>query len=152
MIRPVTSRGETPSALADEVTDAGRTEQAAHAHDLEAVARQGFLDQERQQIDRLDDVDHHRAGREAADVLGDRAHGRGIVPVKVLAPFTRLAHAAGGDDHDVAAGDVVDPDAAADRGDVAAHRARLHQVERFAGGDPVLDVHQQDVGGAPSPR
>ena len=76
----------------------------------------------------------------------DRADDARVLREQVVAAHPRLAGEARRDHDDVAAGRVRVVVRARHPGVVADHRGRLGQVEALALGQPVDDVHEDDVG------
>jgi len=72
MMRSDDQTGDLPrrnaQRLADQKPDARRREQTADPHDFQPVRPQRLLDEQGQQVDGLDHVDYHCAGREPTDI------------------------------------------------------------------------------------
>src|SRR5262252_8944976 len=86
--KAVTSSTETPSSVAMKVRQPARL--AQHPH---------------HRIERVGDADHEGAGTVLLDRRADLAHDLGIGAEQVVTAHAGLARDAGGDDHDVGAGD-----------------------------------------------
>ena len=139
-------------ALGDEVAEPGGVEHAGLADD--PAAREAVTTLAASAVissSGLDDHDQHGVGRVLDDLLGDAAHDLGVDPDQVHPAHAGLARQAGGDDHDVRAGDRLVALAAragglaGDLGLEALDRPGLVHVEGQALGLALDDVGQHDL-------
>ena len=83
-------------------------------------------------VQRVGDADDEGAGRMLADAVADRLHDLGVDADQVVAAHARLARHAGGDDHDIGAGDRRIIRCAGQIGVEAFDRRGLGEVQRLA--------------------
>ena len=118
--------------LGQEQAEARAVEHARHADDLVGRQAGDFLHHPDHGVERVGDDDDEGVGRVLLDALADRVDDPGIDADQIVARHAGLAREAGGDDHDVGAGDVRVVRRARVVGVEALDRRELRDVERLA--------------------
>ena len=128
-----------------EVTEAGRVQNARHADDFLCRQAGELLQRPDHRVERVGDADHERVRCVGGNAFADRFHDLEVDAQQIVAAHARLARNASRHDADIRARDtgvIVGPLEGAVE---ALGRARFRDVERFALRRTFGDIEQNDV-------
>ena len=131
--------------MGEEQAEAAAVQHAGHADDLVGGQAGFLLHDGNHHVERVGDDDHERIGAVGLNAGGDFGDHAGILGQQVVAAHARHAREAGGDDHHVGPGNGGVVAAARHQAVKAINRARLHQIQRLAGGNATKDVKHYHV-------
>ena len=131
--------------MGKEQAEARAVEHARHADD--AVMRQaaGLAHHPDHDVERVGDGDDESVRAIGLDVLADGGDDLGVGADEIVAAHAGLAREAGGDDHDIGAGDDGVVVATGELGVEALDRRGLGDVERLPLRNAVDDIEEHDV-------
>ena len=128
-----------------EVTEAGRVQNAGHADNFVMGQAGEFAQRPDHGVQRVGDADHKRVGCVGFDALANGFHHFQVDAQQIVAAHAGFAGHTCGDDADISAGDVGIIIGAGHCGVKTFRRAGFGNVERLALRNAVCDVEHDDV-------